>query len=80
MWGLAASDHGRGYATEAARRAQDFAYQKLGWSTLISCIAPDNVASQRVALRLGATLERSIELRGSKADIYRHPPRSTFNA
>jgi len=80
MWGLATSDHGRGFATEAATRARYFAYQELGWSTLISCIDPDNVASQRVAQRLGATLERSIELRGNKADIYRHPPPSTFNA
>lgn len=80
MWGLAASAQGRGYATEAAQRARDYAYQELGWHTLISCIAPDNVASRRVALRLGATLERSIELRGSKADIYRHPAPSVYNA
>jgi RimJ/RimL family protein N-acetyltransferase len=62
--------------TEAARRARDFAYGELGWTTLISCIAPDNVASQRVALRLGATLERSIELRGRltrTVGLYRHP-------
>jgi RimJ/RimL family protein N-acetyltransferase len=80
MWGLAASAHGRGYATEATRRARDFAYRELGWTTLISCIAPDNLASQRVALRLGAVLESSIELKGSKADIYRHPSPSISNA
>lgn len=72
MWGLAPGARGQGYATEAARRARDFAYQKLGWTTLISCIVPENVASQRVAQRLGATLERSIELMG-----YRHPGPST---
>ena len=35
MWGLAADAHGRGYATEAARRARAFAYRDLGWTTLI---------------------------------------------
>ena len=32
MWGLMADAHGRGYATEAARRAREFAYRKLGWT------------------------------------------------
>jgi RimJ/RimL family protein N-acetyltransferase len=76
MWGLAPQVRGHGFVTEAARRARDFAYGQLGWTTLISCIAPDNIASQRVALRLGATLERSIELRGRltrTVGLYRHP-------
>lgn len=73
MWGLAPGDRGRGYATEAARRARDYAYWQLGWTTLISCIAPDNLASQRVAQRLGAALERSIDIRGRTAGIHRHP-------
>jgi len=79
MWGLAPDARGRGYATEAARRARDFAYGQLGWRTAISCIAPDNAASQRVAERLGARLERSIELRGHTAGVYRHPGPSTSN-
>jgi RimJ/RimL family protein N-acetyltransferase len=73
MWGLAADCHGRGYATEAARRARDFAYRELGWRSLISCIAPANEPSQRVAGRLGARHERDIELRGAQAGVYRHP-------
>ena len=73
MWGLAADCHGRGYATEAARRARDFAYRELGWKTLISCIAPANEPSQRVAGRLGACRERDMELRGAQVGIYRHP-------
>jgi RimJ/RimL family protein N-acetyltransferase len=73
MWGLAADCHGRGYATEAARRARDFAYRELGWRTVISCIAPANEPSQRVAGRLGARRERDMELRGSQVGIYRHP-------
>jgi RimJ/RimL family protein N-acetyltransferase len=79
MWGLAAHAHGRGYATEAARRAREFAYGQLGWNTLVSCIAPANLASQRVAGRLGASLERNFELRGLSAGLYRHPGPGTCN-
>ena len=50
-----------------------FAYRELGWRTLISCIAPANMASQRVAARLDAVRERDMELRGGDIGIYRHP-------
>jgi RimJ/RimL family protein N-acetyltransferase len=80
MWGLAATAHGRGYATEAARRSRDFAYAQLGWTTLISCIAPENLPSQRVAARLSATHERTMELRGATVGIYRHPGPETLNS
>lgn len=73
MWALCAEFQGRGYATEAARAARDLAYRELGWTTAVSYIAPQNLPSQRVAARLGASLERSIELRGSAAGVYRHP-------
>lgn len=78
-WSLAAGAQGRGYATEAARRVRDFAYGELGWTTLISCIAPLNLPSQRVAGRLGATLERAAELRGFPVGIYRHPGPEKLN-
>jgi RimJ/RimL family protein N-acetyltransferase len=77
MWGLSADAHGLGYATEAARRARAFAYTELGWSTVISCISPHNSPSQRVAERLGATLEGTMELGGAPIGIYRHPGAAT---
>ena len=80
MWGLAAAAHGKGYATEAAKRSRDFAYEQLGWTTLISCIAPENSPSQRVAARLGAKRERMMELRGSTIGIYRHPGPEQLNS
>ncbi|MGE0851690.1 MAG: GNAT family N-acetyltransferase [Hyphomicrobiaceae bacterium] len=80
MWGLAADAHGRGYATEAARRGRDYAYRELGWRTLVSCIAPANAPSQRVAARLGAACERTIELRGSPVGLYRHPDPETLHS
>ena len=44
---------GKGYATEAATAALDYAFDVLGWDSVIHCIDPANVASQRVATRLG---------------------------
>jgi RimJ/RimL family protein N-acetyltransferase len=73
MWGLAPAARGRGFATEAARRARDFAYEVLGWRTAVSYIAAENTASQRVAARLSAIFERTAELRGHPVGVYRHP-------
>ena len=76
MWSLMGPAHGKGYATEAATRARRFAYETLGWSTLISLIVPENVPSRRVAARLGARIENQIELRGYRMDVHRHPGRA----
>jgi RimJ/RimL family protein N-acetyltransferase len=73
MWGLVADCHGRGFATEAARCARDYAYGRLGWNTAISCIDSGNNASLRVAERLGARYERSAEVGPYRFGIYRHP-------
>jgi RimJ/RimL family protein N-acetyltransferase len=72
-WGLMLSKRGRGYATEAARRARSYAYDTLGWETAISLVAPDNPRSRRVAERLGATFERPIQHEGMEFGLYRHP-------
>ncbi|MBB1472274.1 GNAT family N-acetyltransferase [Luteimonas sp. MC1782] len=47
---------GRGYATEAATATIDWALDNLGWDGFIHCIAPQNLASQQLARRLGSTL------------------------
>ena len=73
MWGLAPTARGRGYATEAALAARTYAYEQLGWTTAMSLIATENRPSQKVAERLGAKRERTIELRGAVADVWRHP-------
>lgn len=73
MWGLAPAARGRGYATEAALAARTYAYEQLGWTTAMSLIATENRPSQKVAERLGAKRERTIELRGAVADVWRHP-------
>lgn len=67
--------HGKGYATEAAIKARDHAYEVLGAKTLVSYIDPDNEPSKRVAEKMGATLEEVVELLDLGPHcIYRHPP------
>jgi RimJ/RimL family protein N-acetyltransferase len=47
-------DHwGKGFATEAAISCRDLAFQEIGLRRLISIIHPDNLASIRVAEKLG---------------------------
>lgn len=48
---------GRGYALEATSAAIDWALEHLGWDSFIHCIAPENAASQKLAARLGSTLQ-----------------------
>lgn len=55
-WGLHADAWGRGYATEGASAAMDYAFDVLGWDDVIHCIGPDNAPSQAVARRLGSSL------------------------
>ncbi|MDR3509619.1 MAG: GNAT family N-acetyltransferase [Caulobacteraceae bacterium] len=55
-WGIARSAWGKGYATEGAIAAMDFAFERLGWTEAIHSIDADNTASQGVARRLGSTL------------------------
>jgi len=53
-WGIVPEAFGKGYASEAAVAAIDWAFDHLGWTDVIHCIDPANVASQRLAARLGA--------------------------
>ena len=61
---------GRGYATEAARAAVGYAFTALGQSRVLSLIAPDNVASIRVAERLGEKPVGEWEILGIKVILY----------
>jgi RimJ/RimL family protein N-acetyltransferase len=54
-WTLGRPYWGRGYATEAAKASMRYAFLTQPVDRIISCIDPDNRASQAVALRLGET-------------------------
>jgi len=53
-WAIARDRWGSGYAVEAAIEAANWAFETLGWVHIIHSIAPDNLASQRVAQKLGS--------------------------
>ena len=57
-WGIARSHWGRGYATEGATAAIDWAFDTQGWTEVIHCIDAGNFNSQAVAKRLGSSLLR----------------------
>jgi RimJ/RimL family protein N-acetyltransferase len=65
-WTLGREFWGQGYATEAARAAMNFAFVTQDIARLLSVIDVDNLASQRVAERLGETRgeQRVIEYQG----------------
>ncbi|MDC8011949.1 GNAT family N-acetyltransferase [Tahibacter soli] len=55
-WGIAREFAGRGYATEGASAAIDWAFEHLGWTQVIHTIDPLNVGSRVVAQKLGSRL------------------------
>ena len=69
-WTVARPHQGRGFATEAAAAALDHAFNALGKNRVISLIRPDNIASIRVAEKLGESPQGEIALLGSVARLY----------
>jgi RimJ/RimL family protein N-acetyltransferase len=65
-----ASLQGRGYATEAAAAAREYARTTLGLHRLIAIINPGNIPSQRVAAKIGLTPEKLSMVFGSEHIIY----------
>jgi len=62
-----------GIATEAGRAALDWSFANLDVDEICSLIRPDNLASVRVAEKLGAQLDRRIDnLLGQPADVWLH--------
>jgi RimJ/RimL family protein N-acetyltransferase len=61
-WGIAPDHWGKGYASEGAAAAMDYAFDVLGWSEVIHCIDENNLASQGVAKRLGSSYLRRVRM------------------
>jgi RimJ/RimL family protein N-acetyltransferase len=59
-----------GYATEAAAAARDYARDVLRLDRLVAIIHPGNVASQRVAEKIGLALEKELDRHGKRQRIY----------
>jgi RimJ/RimL family protein N-acetyltransferase len=56
-WGLKQSATGQGFALEGAAAAIDWAFDALGWNSVIHCIDKKNTPSIALALRLGSSLQ-----------------------
>jgi RimJ/RimL family protein N-acetyltransferase len=52
---------GNGYATEAARACIAYAFDQMGWESIIARARPGNLASLRVLQKLGFRREREID-------------------
>lgn len=71
---------GRGYCTQAAELAIEFAFKKLGFKRIEMRILPENEPSNAVALRLGASFDglqpNKITYKGEAkiANCYSHLP------
>ncbi|MEO9897725.1 MAG: GNAT family N-acetyltransferase [Paracoccaceae bacterium] len=73
-WDLFDGATGKGYATEAGLAARTYAYDMLGWATVISMVANGNDASVRVAERLGAAFDYNFtHERYGPMQVWRHP-------
>ena len=61
-WGIVREHWGKGYASEGAAAAMNYAFDVLGWEEVIHCIHEDNLASQGVARKLGSTYQRPVTM------------------
>ena len=61
---------GSGYATEVSRVALALAREHLPGTPVVAVIHPDNIASLRVAERLGMRLDRVIPYEGTPSRVY----------
>ena len=68
-WHVRADLRGQGCATEAAVAVRDAA-GSAGVEHLIAIIRPDNLASQRVAEKIGLALEREVHKLGGPALVF----------
>lgn len=69
-WTLGRAFWGRGYATEGAGRALEYAFNELDQDHVISLIHPENHPSMRVAERLGEKREGTAEILGTQVFVY----------
>lgn len=72
-WGLAPAFWGQGLAAEASAAARDWAFRQLRFGELASFILVENARSRRVAEKLGAVRQGTVEIRGLVAERWVHP-------
>ena len=61
---------GKGYATEAALAVLDYGFTQFGFDSISGWIDPENSPSQRVAERIGMTVEKYVMCGEKKYALY----------
>ena len=69
-WTFARAHWGFGYATEAAAAVMKYWFEVLKSHRIISLIDPQNVASQRVAERIGMIFDRQVQWKAKATNLY----------
>ena len=69
-WTMGRLSWGKGYAPEAARACLDYAFDVMKRDHVISLIDPNNLASIRVAEKIGETVEGEAEIDGHRVLVY----------
>lgn len=70
-WSIRREFWRQGFATEAAKAAIEYAFTDMEQSEIISLIHPDNIASRRVAEKVGETVSQTTEVMENKVLIYK---------
>ncbi|HZH75696.1 MAG TPA: GNAT family N-acetyltransferase [Archangium sp.] len=68
---LRESAWGKGYGWELAQALVQHGFRELGLEQITATITPDNVASKKIAEKLGMTFDRHILLLGVPTELYR---------
>ncbi len=69
-WMIRRDAWGKGYATEGAKKCLEYAFTELNKDRVISLVHSENIASQRVAERIGEELEGETELMETRVNVY----------
>jgi len=71
-WIIAPSARGRGYAKDAARAVLNFAFDELGFESIVSMVRPENTVSAHMAEELGGFLDRTIDFMNGHIRVFRY--------
>ena len=61
---------GKGYATESAKVLLEYGNKQLNKQRFIALIQPDNLASKKVANKIGMELDKKVVLDGQDVNVY----------
>ena len=70
IWTIRRQSWGQGYATEGARAALTYVFDRMARDRVVSLIRPQNTASIRVAEKLGQRLQERMDFYGEEAWVY----------